>query len=387
MKTLGLVGGGQLGMMLTEAALQMSEHVSRVVALDPTGSCPASKAGAEQILGAYDDHDATLELAGRSDVLTYEFEGGNTDALESVISSGTAIVEPSPSTLKIIKDKLVQKEFLASHGIPVPDFAPVSTPDEIKAFLATYGRRAILKARRGGYDGKGNLEMRRAISAEAALKYFGERPVMLERRVNYEMEVSVVIARNTEGQTAAYPAVENIHESGILHTTIAPARTNKHVMRKALEVAKKTLGVLDGAGVFGIEMFVTRGGDILVNEIAPRVHNSGHHTLHSCSTSQFEQHIRAVLGMDLGSTEIRRPTVMHNILGPELMEGAYAEPKTTDPDVHIKMYKKDHTKPLRKLGHANIVGQRDDDVGSLLEKLEQIKHTLCVREKSAKARV
>lgn len=382
MKKLGIVGGGQLGMMLAEAASQMREHVSEVIVLDPTDGCPATTAGAEQIVGAYDDAGATAKLGKRADTITYEFEGGNPDALESVMSSGAAAVEPRPSTLRIIQDKLVQKEFLASHGIPVPDFATATTPDEVKAFLSTFNNRAILKARRGGYDGKGNVELRRGLSAESALQHFGSRPVMLERKVNFEMEISVIIARNTGGEVAAYPAVENIHELGILRTTMAPARTNKHVMRKALDVAKRTLGILEGAGVFGIEMFVTRNGDVLVNEIAPRVHNSGHHTLQSCTTSQFEQHIRAVLGMPLGNTEIRRPTVMHNILGPEIMEGAYAEPKSSDSNVFVKMYKKTTTKPYRKLGHANIVGERGDDVGELLEKLESIKGSLYVRERS-----
>lgn len=376
MKTLGIVGGGQLGMMLTEAASQMREHISKVVVLDPTNECPASKVGAEQIVGAYDDPDATTKLAQQSDIVTYEFEGGNVDALENILKTGIAQVNPAPSALEIIRDKLKQKEFFVSHNIPVPDFANATTPDEIKAFVSTFGRRAILKARHGGYDGKGNLEIKRGISAESALNYFGDRPIMLERKVDFEMEVSVIIARNTQGEVVAYPAVENIHESGILRTTIAPARADKNVMRKAREVAQKTLGTLEGAGVFGIEMFVTRGGDVLVNEVAPRVHNSGHHTLHSCATSQFEQHIRAILGLELGNAEIARPTVMHNILGPSDLDGEYAEPVISDPDIHVKMYKKAHTKPLRKLGHANIVGKRGDDVEPLLEKLESVKDSL-----------
>lgn len=379
MKTVGIVGGGQLGMMLTEAASRMRDHISHIIVLDPVDGCPASLAGAEQIVAAYDDAAATAELAKRSDIVTYEFEGGNADALETAALSGVVTIHPAPSTLRTIQDKLSQKEMFASRGIPVPDFASASTPEQIREFLSKFGRHAILKARRGGYDGKGNFEITPRTSPESALAYFGNKQVMLERKVDFEMEVSVVIARNTHGQIVAYPAVENIHEGGILRTTIAPARASRAVMRRAQEVAHKTLEVLDGAGVFGIEMFVERNGHVLVNEVAPRVHNSGHHTLHSCDVSQFEQHLRAVLGLDLGGVEIERPTVMHNILGSTDMNGRYDEPQTSDPNIHVKMYKKASTKPLRKLGHANIVGTRGTDTTELLAKLESARESLHVR--------
>ena len=378
MSALGIIGGGQLGMMLAEAATLLPKDISKVTVLDPISFCPASTVGARQIIGAFDDENATMKLAKNSDIITYEFEGVNVIALENIIKSKVALVEPAPLTLAIIKDKLRQKKHLVKHNIPVADFIQVTNSDQITTFMRSFGRRAILKARQGGYDGKGNLEMKRGLSPDTALAYFDNRPVILERKVNFEIEISVIIARNTKGQIAAYPAVENIHESGILRTSIAPARTNKHVMRKAKEIAVKTLGTLTGAGVFGIEMFVTHDGGILVNEIAPRVHNSGHHTLQSCTTSQFEQHLRAIFGLELGNTEIRRPTIMHNILGPDNLIGKYIEPEISDPNIHVKMYKKNITKPLRKLGHANIVGAVNDDVYSLLERLESIKHSFSV---------
>lgn len=383
MAHVGIIGGGQLGMMLAEAAPRLRGAVGGVTVLDPTPACPATSAGAAQIVAPYDDADATAELAGRCDVITYEFEGGNADALEEAASSGAAAVEPSPSALRTINDKLAQKDFLSSRGIPVPEYVAVGGQGELEAALERFGGRGVLKARRGGYDGRGNLEVDSGGDARAAMAHFGGRPVMLERAVDFEMEVSVIIARSTRGEVAAYPAVENIHERGILRTTIAPARAGEGTMARAEEVARAALGALAGAGVFGIEMFVERGGRVLVNEIAPRVHNSGHHTLDSCAVSQFEQHLRAVLGLPLGSVEILRPTVMHNILGPDGLEGAYEPPAGGAGRARVKMYRKAQTRPRRKLGHANIVGGPGEGAAELLAELDAARASLEVRAPAA----
>jgi len=384
MSAVGIVGGGQLGMMLAEAASKMRGAVSGVTVLDPTPGCPATSAGAAQIVAPYDDARATAELARRCDVITYEFEGGNADALEAAAASGEAAVEPSPSTLRTINDKLAQKDFLSSRGIPVPDYARVDGPGDLEGALRRFGGRGVLKARRGGYDGKGNLEVGGGAGAEGALAHFGGRPTMLERVVDFEMEVSVIIARSTSGEVAAYPAVENMHERGILRTTIAPARAGAGVAARAGEVARAALDSLSGAGVFGVEMFVERGGRVLVNEIAPRVHNSGHHTLDSCEVSQFEQHLRAVLGLPLGPAEILRPTVMHNILGPAGMSGPYSPPAPSG-RARVKMYRKAETRPRRKLGHANIVGERGQGADELLAELDAARSSLEVRAPAAGA--
>ena len=204
--------------------------------------------------------------------------------------------------------------------------------------------------------------------------------LMLEKFIDFKMEVSVIAARNTEGEIATYPVVENIHEDNILRITIAPARVSPDIVKKADEVAKKTMKVLHGAGVFGIEMFVTNDEDILINEIAPRVHNSGHHTLHSSKTSQFEQHLRAVLGLKLGATELVHPTIMYNILGPKEFKGRYKPVEFPSQEgVFLKMYGKNDSKPKRKLGHINIVDlQNNLGVEGLIKKLDKIKNSITV---------
>jgi len=202
--------------------------------------------------------------------------------------------------------------------------------------------------------------------------------MMLEKFIPFKMEISVIAARNTKGQIKTFPAVENIHKNNILHETIAPARISKDIAKKAEEVSKTTMNVLKGAGVFGIEMFVTKTNEIIINEIAPRVHNSGHHTLQSSKTSQFEQHLRAILGLELGDTELLHPTIMCNILGPENFEGEYKPIKLSEKNVFLKMYGKKISKPSRKLGHFNLIGNQDDAIEQLLKKAETIKEKISI---------
>ena len=356
---IGIIGGGQLGRMLAEAASQsgsLAGRISRTIVLDPTPGCPAAQAGAGQIEAGFRDSAAIRELASRADIITYEIESGDADVLESI--QGETQVSPLPSTLRVIQDKLLQKSFLRERGIAVADFAGAETRAQLDESLARFGCPAILKARRDGYDGRGNRRVGSPGEAGDALAHFGGRPAMVEREVDFGMEVSVIAARNTRGRIATYPAVENMHAEGILRTTVAPARAPRGVLDEADRVARRTMEVLGGAGVFGIEMFVERSGAVLVNEIAPRVHNSGHHTLVSSETSQFEQHLRAVLGMDLGSTRLLRPAVMCNILGPDGFEGPYSCAGAPGPGAgaHLKMYGKAASKPRRKLGHLTVVG-------------------------------
>ncbi len=375
-QVLGIIGGGQLGMMLTEAAKNLSDEISDVIVLDPTEGCPASQVGAKQIVGDFKDESAIAELVSKSDILTYEIESGNADVLKAMESR--VKINPSPETLRTIQDKFLQKTFLSENNLPVPEFIEINSLDGLKKGIEKFGYPALLKTRRDAYDGRGNFKINSEEDLKKGYEAFGNQAMMLEKFVDFKMEVSVIAARNTKGEIATYPLVENIHEENILRTTIAPARVNKKIIEKAEQVAKKTMDVLKGAGVFGIEMFVTQNDEIVINEIAPRVHNSGHHTLQSSKTSQFEQHLRAILGLRLGSTELVHHAIMYNILGPKDFEGEYKPiiiPQQNG--VFLKMYGKTKSKPKRKLGHINIIDvEESENVENLLDKVEQIKKSI-----------
>ena len=370
-KILGIIGGGQLGMMITEAAKKMTEHISEVIVLDPTKNCPAAQVGAKQIVADFKDELAIRELAERSDLITYEIESGNSEVLKSV--EGKTEINPSPETLKIIQDKLLQKTFLHEHKIPVADFIQVNNIEDLENGLKKFGYPSLLKIRRDAYDGRGNYKINSQDEIKKAFSYFREKNLMLEKFVPFKIEVSIIAARNTKGQIKTYPLVENIHEYNILRQTIAPARVSKEIAEKAQKIAETTMDVLKGAGVFGIEMFVDPNDEILINEIAPRVHNSGHHSLQSSETSQFEQHLRAILGLELGSVNLVHPTIMYNILGSEDFEGEYKPIVITEKNVFLKMYGKKISKPLRKLGHINIVANTGESIDDLLQRLDSLK--------------
>jgi 5-(carboxyamino)imidazole ribonucleotide synthase len=374
-KRLGIIGGGQLGMMITEAAQNLNDEISEITVLDPTENCPAAQAGAKQIVGDFKDEIAILKLAEESDIITYEIESGNTDVLSKI----KAKIEPSPSTLGIIQDKLSQKKFLSENGLPVSQFYEITSLDDLREKIKELGLPVLLKSRRDAYDGRGNFKISSSDEIEKAYLHFDGKSLMVEKFVDFKMEVSVIAARNTRGEIATYPLVENIHEDNILRMTIAPARVSDDVIRNAGEIAKKTMHVLNGAGVFGIEMFIDQNNVILINEIAPRVHNSGHHTLQSCKTSQFEQHLRAILGLDLGSTDLVHKTVMYNILGPDGFEGKYKPVQLEKDGVYLTMYGKDVSKPQRKLGHFNVVDLNDSkDTSELLKMTDEIKNTVSI---------
>jgi len=374
-KRLGIIGGGQLGMMITEAAQNLNDEISEITVLDPTENCPAAQAGAKQIIGDFKDKDAIVKLAERSDIITYEIESGNTD----VLSKLKAVIEPSPSTLSIIQDKLSQKKFLSKNGLPVSQFYEIVSLDDLHEKINELGLPVLLKARRDAYDGRGNFKITSPDEVEKAYRHFDGKSLMVEKFVNFKMEVSVIAIRNTKGKIATYPMVENIHEDNILKITIAPARVSDDVIRNAGEIAKKTMQVLNGAGVFGIEMFIDQNNKILINEIAPRVHNSGHHTLQSCKTSQFEQHLRAILGLDLGSTDLVHKTVMYNILGPDGFEGKYKPVQLEKDGVYLKMYGKYVSKPQRKLGPFNVVDMDDSkNTSELLGIADEVKNIVSI---------
>jgi 5-(carboxyamino)imidazole ribonucleotide synthase len=374
-KRLGIIGGGQLGMMITEAAQNLSDEISEIIVLDPTENCPAAQVGAKQIVGDFKDENSIIELAEQSDIITYEIESGNTNVLSKLKTE----IEPSPSTLDIIQDKLSQKTFLSENGLPVSEFYEITSLDDLHTKINDLGFPVLLKSRRDAYDGRGNFKITSSTEIEKAYQHFEGKSLMVEKFVNFKMEVSVIAARNTKGDITTYPLVENIHENNILNITIAPARMSDNVIKDAEDIAKKTMEVLKGAGVFGIEMFIDQDDRILINEIAPRVHNSGHHTLQSCKTSQFEQHLRAILGLDLGNTDIIHKTVMCNILGPDGFEGKYKPVELNKDGVYLKMYGKSVSKPQRKLGHFNIVDLSDSEsIDRLLKIADGIKNSILI---------
>jgi 5-(carboxyamino)imidazole ribonucleotide synthase len=351
--TLGVVGGGQLGRMLAEAAGPLGVDV---VVLDPTPDCPAAPLARDQIVAAFDDEAAVRDLAERADVLTFEIELADPDLLDRAGSTEDVPVHPTPATLRTIQDKLVQKRALDDAGIPVPAFRPVDDEADLREAMADLGAPVMLKAREGGYDGRGNLPVETPDAAAEALDAVGGA-AMAEALVDFERELSVIGVKGGEA-IRTFPAGENVHEAEILRETIAPARADTATRERAQAVAREVLELLDGRGVYGIELFETRSGEILVNEIAPRPHNSGHWTIEGATASQFEQHVRAVLGWPLARAECRCPTVTTNLLGdvdsprPARLTGV--EDLLAAEGAHLHWYGKDEARPLRKLGHLTL---------------------------------
>lgn len=353
----GIIGGGQLGKMIAHEARRMS---LKIIILDPTEGCPASRIVDEQIVADFKDESAIMKLADKCDILTYEIELANSAALKE-LEARNYPVRPAPETLRIIQNKHRQKSFLKDHKIPVPEFALVRSEEHLYELCEKFGFPAMLKACEDSYDGRGNFLITSKSKVHEAFTYFSGRECMLEKFVPFAKEISIMVARNPTGQIESFPVAENIHKNSILDATIVPARITRSAEVKAKKVAEKTMAALHGAGIFGIEMFVTKKGDVLVNEIAPRPHNSGHYTNEACSVSQFEQHLRAVLDLPLSKPELLSPAVMINILGVENSDGPYAikglKRMMSVPGAKLYIYGKKTSKPRRKLGHITATGR------------------------------
>jgi len=354
--TIGVIGGGQLGRMLALEARRMGYRVGVV---DPTPDCPAAQVADFHIVAPLSDVKAVRELASRSDVVTIETEH---IAIESMhAAEAVKPVRPSSKVLANIHDRLAQKTFLQTHGFPQPAFAKVDTREDLEAAARTVGVPAVLKSRRGGYDGKGQSRVMEPGDLEGAWERINRAPCIYEAFVPFRMEVSVILARGVDGTMQVYPVAENVHRNGILHTTRAPARVPDAVAARAQEIAKGVAEALGHVGVIAVEMFVTRDDEVLVNEIAPRTHNSSHFTFGACSTSQFEQHARAVLGLPLGDPSLLTPVVMVNILGDAWKNG---EPDwmalLAHPELRLHLYGKKDMKPGRKVGHFLLLDADTD---------------------------
>lgn len=353
----GIIGGGQLGKMIAQEARRMS---LKIIVLDPTEGCPASGIADEQIVANFKDENAIMRLAAKCDVLTYEIELANSVALTE-LDSKSYPVRPAPETLHTIQNKYRQKLFLREHDIDVPDFELVRSEDHLYELCKKFGFPMMLKACENSYDGRGNFLITSNSKVHEAFNYFPNSELIAEKFVSFAKEISIMVARNPRGQITSFPVAENIHKNSILDTSIVPARISHKVELKAKRMAERTMEVLQGAGIFGIEMFVTKKGDVLVNEIAPRPHNSGHYTNEACSVSQFEQHLRAVLDLPLSRPELLCPAVMVNILGNERSSGSYVmvglARLLSVPGVKLYVYGKKTSKPGRKLGHITATGR------------------------------
>jgi 5-(carboxyamino)imidazole ribonucleotide synthase len=351
---IGTVGGGQLGRMLTVDAKRLGFWVT---VIDPTPGSPAAQVGAEQIVAPLTDETATRQLASLSDFLTVEIEHTNTTVLRELRETGVR-VNPSPETLDILRDKLAQKQFLQSAGIPTADFVAVNDRGDILEAAREFTYPFVVKSRFGGYDGRGNAVISSEEAIDTAMRRFEGQPLYAERFVPFQKELAIMLARSMSGDIATYPVVETIHRNSICHTVLAPAPIDRKAYVQAEELGKVIMQHLKGAGVFGIEMFLTEDSKVLINELAPRVHNTGHYTIEACITSQFEQHVRAITALPLGETDMIVPAaVMVNILGER--QGIAQLNGLTDalsvPNVGVHVYGKANTKPERKMGHITAI--------------------------------
>lgn len=350
--TIGIIGGGQLGRMLAMAAARLGY---RTLILEPQPDCPAAQVANGQIVAAYDDADALEELAASCDVVTYEFENVPVMAARSLLP--LIAVHPAPAALEAAQDRLAEKTFLNGAGIATAPFRAVDSDDDLAAGLAAFGGQGVLKTRRLGYDGKGQRVFRGASPADAAgvFEAMGAVPLILEGFVAFEREISVIAARGMDGTIRAYTPAENVHRDGILHTSTVPAAISAETATEATAAVSTILEALDYVGVIGVEFFVMADGSLVANEMAPRVHNSGHWTEAACAISQFEQHVRAVAGLPLGLGDRHSDCVMENLIGDDI---ARVQAIAGEADTVIHLYGKAQARPGRKMGHVTRLKRR-----------------------------
>lgn len=346
--TIGIIGGGQLGQMLALSAKSMGYKVG---ILDPTPQAPAGQVSDFQIVAAYDDQAAMAQLIAKCDVLTYEFENVATAPLEGLPKTQ---LPQGVTLLEITGDRLNEKRFLKANGIKTVPFAAVQDAESFVAAVREVGLPAILKTTEGGYDGHGQVDVNGPKDFSAAAELYQAQPCILEGRLTFDKEVSVMVTQTQAQEIRVFPVVENQHQAHILQTTIVPARVSAAVVQQVQAFATTIAQRLDLAGVLGIECFVTAQGDVVVNELAPRPHNSGHYSIEACNISQFEAHIRSICGLPIPPIVLNQPAVMFNLLGDELRRGRQA--LLTRPDWHFHDYGKAEIRPKRKLGHVTLVG-------------------------------
>ena len=359
MPTLGIIGGGQLARMTAQAAAQFG---CAVVILERQPEFPATGLATRTVLGDWNDPDSLLELASLVDVVTLENEFVDADALAVLEQQGHNLW-PSSATMRLVQDKLIQKQTLAATGLPVPRMRPVERIADVAAVAAEWGFPLLLKARRNAYDGKGNATLRSLTDLEVAWHKLGGHsgnPLFVEQFCPFTHELAVIVTRGIAGEAVTYPVVETVQRDHVCHVVRAPAPVAPEIAGRAADLARRAVCAVEAVGSFGVEMFLTRDGELLINELAPRVHNSGHYTIEACVCSQFENHVRAVLGWPLGSPALRAPAaVMINLLananGPGTPQGL-AEALRVD-GAHVHLYGKARSAKGRKMGHVTALGQ------------------------------
>ena len=378
-KTIGIIGGGQLGKMMILEAKRLG---FKIVTLDPARACPSRSISDEYIKAGFESKAGFLRLAGKSDVVTYEFEHVDVRLLKILEKNGKRVF-PSVESLSVIQDKLWQKDALLQKGIPVPEFAAVNDRNDIYVYYDRNKKPFFLKSRRGGYDGKGNFFVKNREDIETGFEYLEgkKRKLMVEAAVDFEKEVSVIAVRGQNGECAVYPIAENVHKNSILDTTRVPAAISKKTEERVMEISKQVMDCFNGVGTFCTELFVNeKAGVFFVNEVAPRVHNTGHYTIEACRVNQFENHIRAITGLDLGSPEMTvGAAIMKNVIGGQDgkarfagVEGAY---KVEGVNAHI--YGKEEVTRGRKMGHFTVTGR---NLAECAERAERVNIVVAAME-------
>ena len=369
---IGIIGGGQLGRMIAIAARQMGY---RIAVLDPDADSPTAQVADHAIVAAYDDRDAARELARVSDVLTYEFENADADAAEAAAEIQS--LYPSSGVLRAAQHRIREKSALSRNGLPVAEYREVESAEAFKKALSEIGAPSVLKTATSGYDGKGQVVIRDTAEGDAAYEKLKDmaHALVLERFVDFNMELSVVCARDHTGATRTFPPSENIHVNNVLDTSIVPARVEPFIAEKAESLAIGVAEALDVVGLIAVEMFLTKDDELLINELAPRPHNSGHYTIEACKTSQFEQLVRVICGLPMGSVEMPQPAAMVNLLGDVWLE--------TDgkPDwsaalalqgVSLHLYGKSEARAGRKMGHITATAPTVEEAVSLATKARDL---------------
>lgn len=373
-KIVGIVGGGQLGKMLIEASRPWNV---KYLVLESSADCPASMVAAAVIQGSLQDPQKIRELAAKSDILTFEIEHIHVDTLVELEAEGKLII-PSPKVLKIIQDKGIQKEFYVEHQVPTARFVNVADQAALLTCLTLFsGDHVVIKSRLGGYDGKGVEIVKKSDIIGGNYQLIS--PSVIEEFQNDMLEISVIVACDQFGNRATYDPIEMYFnpQSNLVEFLFSPANITSEVSEKCRTIALQAVKALNGVGVFAVELFVTSDGEVMVNEIAPRPHNSGHHTIEGSYTSQFEQLNRILLGMPLGNTEMLCPAAMINLVGPEQLEGDYQLSHTDTllktPGVYVHLYNKKTIKPHRKMGHVTVLAR---DFQTLIAKAEIVKSNI-----------